>query len=102
MFNSINLISVLEVILLMLPTLLTVAYVTVAERKTMASMQRRLGPNAVGYYGLLQAFADALKLLLKEYVAPTQANIILFFLGPMITLFFSLLGFSVMSFGPFS
>ena len=47
----------------MLPALLVVAYVTVAERKTMASMQRRLGPNAVGYYGLLQAFADALKLI---------------------------------------
>lgn len=50
-----------------------------SRKKTMASMQRRLGPNAVGYYGLLQAFADALKLILKEYVAPTQANIILFF-----------------------
>ena len=47
------------------------------------------------YYGLLQAFADALKLLLKEYVAPTQSNIILFFLGPVITLIFSLLGLSV-------
>jgi len=46
-------------------------------------------------YGLLQAFADALKLLLKEYVAPTQANIILFFLGPVITLIFALLGYGV-------
>jgi len=87
-----TLISILEVVLVLVPGLLAVAYVTVAERKTMASMQRRLGPNIVGYYGLLQAFADALKLLLKEYVAPTQANIILFFLGPVITLVFSLLG----------
>ena len=102
MFNSISLISILEVILLMLPTLLSVAFVTVAERKTMASMQRRLGPNATGYMGLLQAFADALKLLIKEYVAPTQANILLFFLGPVITLFFALLGFSVIPFGPIS
>ena len=95
-----TLISVIEVLLVSVPVLLTVAYVTVAERKTMASMQRRLGPNIVGYYGLLQAFADALKLLLKEYVSPTQANLILFFLGPIITLIFSLLGYLVVPYGP--
>jgi NADH-ubiquinone oxidoreductase chain 1 len=95
-----TLISVLEVLLVTVPVLLTVAYVTVAERKTMASMQRRLGPNIVGYYGLLQAFADALKLLLKEYVSPTQANLGLFFLGPIITLIFSLLGYLVIPYGP--
>ena len=100
MYYSITLISIFEVLLEIVPMLLVIAYITVAERKTMASMQRRLGPNAVGYYGLLQAFADALKLLLKEYVAPTQSNIILFFLGPVITLVFSLLGFSVIPFGP--
>ena len=93
-------ISILEVILITVPVLLTVAFVTVAERKTMASMQRRLGPNIVGYYGLLQAFADALKLLLKEYVAPTQANIVLFFIGPVITLIFALLGYAVIPYGP--
>src|SRR6266566_1914403 len=86
MLYSITFISILEVLLVLLPALLGVAYVTVAERKTMASMQRRLGPNIVGYYGLLQAFADALKLLLKEYVSPTQANLGLFFLGPVISL----------------
>lgn len=95
-----TLISIIEVLLLTVPVLLTVAYVTVAERKTMASMQRRLGPNVVGYFGLLQAFADALKLLLKEYVSPTQANLILFFLGPIITLIFSLLGYAVIPYGP--
>ena len=95
-----TLISIIEVLLVMVPVLMAVAYVTVAERKTMASMQRRLGPNSVGYYGLLQAFADALKLLLKEYVSPTQANLILFFLGPVITLIFSLLGYAVIPFGP--
>lgn len=94
-----SLISVLEVVLVTVPTLLVVAYVTIAERKTMASMQRRLGPNLVGYYGLLQAFADALKLLLKEYVSPTQSNFILFFLGPIITLVFSLLSFAVIPYG---
>lgn len=95
-----TIISIVEVLLVLVPALLAVAYVTVAERKTMASMQRRLGPNVVGYYGLLQAFADALKLLLKEYVAPTQSNIILFFLGPVVTLIFSLLGYAVIPYGP--
>jgi len=95
-----TLISILEVVLVVVPALLVVAFTTVAERKTMASMQRRLGPNIVGYYGLLQAFADALKLLLKEYVAPTQANLVLFFLGPVITLIFALLGYAVIPYGP--
>src|ERR1700709_864866 len=96
----ISIISVIEGLLLIVPALLSVAFVTIAERKTMASMQRRLGPNIVGYFGLLQAFADALKLLLKEYVSPTQANIVLFFLGPIITLIFSLLGYAVIPYGP--
>jgi len=95
-----TLISVIEGLIVAVPVLMAVAYVTVAERKTMASMQRRLGPNIVGYYGLLQAFADALKLLLKEYVSPTQANLGLFFLGPIITLIFSLLGYLVVPYGP--
>src|ERR1700760_3631779 len=95
-----TLLSILEVVLVVVPALLVVAFTTIAERKTMASMQRRLGPNIVGYYGLLQAFADALKLLLKEYVGPTQANLILFFLGPIITLIFSLLGYAVIPYGP--
>jgi len=100
MLYSPTIISIVEVLLVTVPVLLTVAFVTVAERKTMASMQRRLGPNVVGYYGLLQAFADALKLILKEYVSPTQANLVLFFLGPVITLIFSLLGYAVVPYGP--
>jgi NADH-ubiquinone oxidoreductase chain 1 len=100
MYYTPTVISLIEVVLVLVPALLAVAYVTVAERKTMASMQRRLGPNIVGYYGLLQAFADALKLLLKEYVAPTQANIVLCFLGPVITLIFALLGYAVIPYGP--
>jgi NADH-ubiquinone oxidoreductase chain 1 len=88
----------LQALIVILPILLSVAFVTVAERKTMASMQRRLGPNTVGFFGLLQAFADALKLLLKEYVSPTQANVILFFLGPIITIIFSLFGYAVLPF----
>jgi NADH-ubiquinone oxidoreductase chain 1 len=93
-------IYLIEVLIILIPILLGVAYVTVAERKTMAGMQRRLGPNIIGYYGLLQAFADALKLILKEYIAPTQSNLILFFFGPLLTLIFSLLGFAVIPYGP--
>jgi NADH-ubiquinone oxidoreductase chain 1 len=94
-----TLLSIIEPLILVVPALLSVAFVTVGERKGMASMQRRLGPNAVGFYGLLQAFADALKLLLKEYIAPTQSNIMLFFFGPMVTLIFALLGFLVIPMG---
>ena len=99
LYLSPTLLSIIEVLLVLLAVLLAVALVTVAERKTMASMQRRLGPNIVGVYGLLQAFADALKLILKEYVSPTQANLILFFFGPVITLVFSLLGYAAIPFG---
>jgi NADH-ubiquinone oxidoreductase chain 1 len=60
----------------------------------MASMHKILGPNLVVYYGLLQALTDALKLLLKEYVAPTQANLGLFFLALLVTLIYALLGLS--------
>src|SRR6202161_3040744 len=95
-----SIISIIEGLLVIVPALLSVAFVTIAERKTMASMQRRLGPNIVGYYGLLQPFADALKLLIKEYISPTQANIILFFLGPFITLLFAFFGYAMVPFGP--
>jgi NADH-ubiquinone oxidoreductase chain 1 len=93
------LLSIIEPLILIVPALLSVAFVTVGERKTMASMQRRVGPNGVGIYGLLQAFADALKLLLKEFVAPTHTNVTLFFFGPVVTLIFALLGFLVIPVG---
>jgi NADH-ubiquinone oxidoreductase chain 1 len=93
------LISLAEILIVLLPILLSVAFVTICERKTMGSMQRRLGPNAVGYYGLLQPFADALKLLVKETIIPGHANKFLFFSGPIITLIFALLGWGVIPLG---
>jgi NADH-ubiquinone oxidoreductase chain 1 len=82
----------LEVLVVIVPVLLAVAFMTIIERKQLAAMQRRVGPNTVGYYGVLQPFADALKLILKETVIPAQSNKTLFYLAPIVTLIFSLLG----------
>ena len=86
------LISLIDVLVVILPVLLSVAFMTIIERKQLAAMQRRVGPNTVGYYGILQPFADALKLILKETVVPSQSNKVLFYLAPVSTLIFSLLG----------
>lgn len=91
--------SLLEVLTILVPVLLCVAFMTIVERKVLAAMQRRVGPNAVGYYGIMQPFADALKLVMKETVLPAQANIGLFLFAPVITLIFSLLGWAVIPFG---
>src|SRR6266702_2732324 len=92
----INLIDVLAVIL---PMLLSVAFMTIIERKQLAAHQRRVGPTIVGYYGIAQPFADALKLILKETVIPSQSNKVLFYLAPVSTLIFSLLGWGIIPFG---
>lgn len=85
--NIINIIiNLIDVLLVLLPVLLSVAFMTIVERKQLAAHQRRVGPNTVGYYGVLQPFADALKLILKETVIPSQSNKILFYLAPVSTL----------------
>lgn len=91
--------NILEILIVLVPILMTVAFVTIAERKIMASMQRRCGPNAVGVWGLMQPFADALKLLVKEIIIPRQSNTILFVIGPCITLVFALIGWAIIPFG---
>lgn len=81
-----------------IPILLFVAFLTILERKVLGSMQRRRGPNVVGIYGLLQAIADAVKLLSKETVLPFMANGFLFLGAPVITFVLSLLNWGVIPF----
>ena len=83
---------------IVLPILLSVAFFTVLERKVLASMQRRRGPNFVGIYGLLQAIADALKLLSKETLIPSNSNFFLFILSPIFTFVISMLCWSLIPF----
>lgn len=88
-----------DVLSVILPILLSVAFVTIQERKQLAAHQRRVGPDTVGYYGVLQPFADALKLILKENVIPAHSNKLLFVLAPVSTLIISLLGWGIVPFG---
>jgi len=82
-------------LILVVPILISVAYLTLAERKIMGSMQQRKGPNVIGFLGLLQPLADGLKLLIKETVVPTNANTFSFIFAPVLTLFLSLFGWSL-------
>ena len=93
------LINLIDVLVILLPVLLSVAFMTIIERKQLAAHQRRVGPNTVGYYGILQPFSDALKLIVKETIIPSQSNKILFYLAPVFTLIFSLLGWGIIPFG---
>lgn len=90
---------IIKIVALLLPLLICVAYMTLMERKVIGGIQRRKGPNTVGFWGLLQPFADALKLMVKETVLPSSANRIVFISAPIITLLLSLVGWAVMPLG---
>lgn len=91
MYITTLLFTFLKGLLVVVPVLLAVAFMTLLERKLMAAVQRRRGPNVVGIYGLLQPFADGLKLIVKETVLPSTSNIFLFIFAPILSLFLSLL-----------
>ncbi|MDH3228352.1 MAG: NADH-quinone oxidoreductase subunit NuoH [Alphaproteobacteria bacterium] len=86
------------IIVIVVPLLLSVAYLTYWERKIIGWMQLRKGPNVVGPFGLLQPFADGLKLFLKETIIPSGANPIIFLLSPMITFVLALVAWAVIPF----
>ncbi|CAM3742704.1 NADH-quinone oxidoreductase subunit NuoH [Bordetella sputigena] len=92
--------TIIKVVIIAVPIILCVAYLTYWERKMIGFMHVRRGPNRVGYRGLLQPFADVFKLLTKEVVVPTEANRILFILAPVVTLMPALAAWAVVPFGP--
>lgn len=92
-YNFIKILSIVIVVLL------SVAYFTLAERKIMGTIQRRRGPNVIGFQGLMQPLADGLKLFVKESVLPSNANKVLFIIAPMLTFGLSLMGWVVIPLG---
>ena len=92
---GIVILTFIEALALLVPLLIGVAYLTYAERKVLAAMQLRKGPNVVGPFGLMQPFADALKMLMKETIIPTGSNRLLFLMAPMLTFALAMLAWAV-------
>jgi len=91
----------LKILIIIIPILIAVAYFTLAERKILSTIQRRKGPNVVGTFGLLQPLSDGLKLFVKETILPSNCDVILFILAPILTFLLSLLGWAVIPMGEF-
>ena len=92
---GITVLTVLEALAIIVPVLVMMAYLTLAERKVLAAMQLRRGPNVVGPFGLFQPFADAIKMVFKETIIPTGANRVLFLMAPMLTFGLAVIAWAV-------
>lgn len=88
-----------KIILIVVSVLIALAFLTLLERKILGSMQLRMGPQTVGVWGVLQPFADAIKLFGKESIIPTHANKIIHWIAPVLSLFLALVGWGVVPFG---
>jgi NADH-quinone oxidoreductase subunit H len=86
---------VLEALAILVPLLIMVAYLTLAERKVLAAIQLRKGPNVVGPFGLWQPFADAIKMVMKETIIPMGSNRLLFLMAPMLTFSLAMIAWAV-------
>ena len=85
----------IKILIIVVPLLIGVAFLTLAERKTLAAMQLRKGPNVVGVYGLLQPIADGVKLFSKETILPTHSNLAIFIIAPILGLILALIAWAV-------
>jgi NADH-quinone oxidoreductase subunit H len=88
----------LKILVIIIPLLISVAYFTIAERKLIGIIQRRKGPNVIGFLGLLQPLADGLKLFTKETILPSNSNLSIFLFAPALTFILSLIGWAVIPF----
>jgi NADH-quinone oxidoreductase subunit H len=100
MFTSF--IIVIKLLVVVVGVLISVAYFTLAERKILAVIQRRRGPNVVGVYGLLQPLSDGFKLLIKEIILPSSSNKNIFIFSPVLTFLISLLGWAIIPFDKYA
>jgi len=91
--------ALVQILGLIVPLLLGVAFLTLAERKIIASMQRRKGPNVVGIFGILQPIMDAVKLIIKEPILPSKANLVVYLLAPVVSFILAILMWAVIPFG---
>jgi NADH-quinone oxidoreductase subunit H len=89
---------IIKILAIIVPVLIAVAFFTVAERKIMGAIQRRRGPNVIGFMGLLQALADGLKLFVKETTLPSNSNLVVFIIAPMLSFTLSLISWAVIPF----